>query len=120
MSPSALTLAPDSTHVIHNLCAVLKFQRTTSGTQLCCLFDGNDLYHALAAVSTETSSPEVAGHSVSQGQILAQDTPGPLALLPKRLNIACTIAHSLLELFPSRWFPEIWDKNDIYFFVDGN
>ncbi|CCC08096.1 hypothetical protein SMACR_09461 [Sordaria macrospora] len=63
MNPSALTLAPDSTHVIHNLCVVLKFRRTTSGTQLCCLFDGNDLYHALAAVSTETSNPEVAGHS---------------------------------------------------------
>ncbi|KAK1774990.1 hypothetical protein QBC45DRAFT_423430 [Copromyces sp. CBS 386.78] len=113
-----LTLAPDSTHIIQDMCSMLKFQRTTS--QLGCLFDGSGSYHALTVVSTGTSSPEIVGQAVSLGQILTPTTRGYLALLPERLNIASTIAHSLLELFPSPWFPEIWDKNDIFFFADEN
>ncbi|KAK1776283.1 hypothetical protein QBC45DRAFT_419685 [Copromyces sp. CBS 386.78] len=112
------TLAPDSTHIIHDLCSMLKFQRTTS--QLGCLFDGSGSYHALTVVSTGTYSPEIVGQAVSLGQILTHNTSGSLASRAERLNIASTIAHSLLELFPSPWFPEIWDKNDIFFFADEN
>ncbi|KAK3338454.1 hypothetical protein B0H65DRAFT_582492 [Neurospora tetraspora] len=131
-----LTLAPDSIHVIHDLCSMLKFQPTTS--QLGYLFDGTNSYHALVVVPTGTSSPEIVGQAVSLGHILAGSTSkaiGPTTILatdpsknlavaipipsiPARLNIALTVAHSLLELFPSPWLPGDWDKNNIYFSVN--
>ncbi|KAK3485951.1 uncharacterized protein B0T23DRAFT_408034 [Neurospora hispaniola] len=118
-----LTLAPESTHVIHDWCSMLNFQRTTS--QLGYLFDSTNSYHALVVV---------VGQAVSLGHILAGSTSEiidpttAVAMATRfpskaaRLNIALMVAHSLLELFPSPWFPGDWDKNDIYFSVspDGS
>ncbi|EAA32616.2 hypothetical protein GE21DRAFT_6576 [Neurospora crassa] len=126
------TLAPESTHVIHDLCSMLQFPRTTR--QLGYLFDGTNSYHALVVVPTGTSSPEIVGQAVSLGHILAGSPSEVTGLttavavatrLPSkaaRLKIALTVAHSLLELFPSPWLPGEWDKNDIYFSVspDGS
>lgn len=111
-----LRLAPDSTHVIQDLCSMLKFQRITS--QLGCLFDGKDSYHTLTVVTGEAFGPEIVGQAVSLGHILAQNTRGNVASPPERLKIASAVAHSLLELYPTPWFPPNWDKNDIYFFAD--
>ncbi|EGO59827.1 hypothetical protein NEUTE1DRAFT_136860 [Neurospora tetrasperma FGSC 2508] len=111
---------------------MLRFPRATR--QLGYLFDGTNSYHALVVVPTGTFSPEIVGQAVSLGHILAGSTSevtGPttiptvaLRFPPRaaRLKIALAVAHSLLELFPSPWFPRDWDKNDIYFSVrpDGS
>lgn len=127
-----LTLAPNSTHIIYDLCSMLKFKRKSS--QLGYLFDGANSYHALVVVPTGTSSPEIVGQAVSLGHILAGSTSEvtgsttALAVATRfpsrsaRLKIALTVAHSLLELLPSPWLPGDWDKNDIYFSIspDGS
>lgn len=106
---------------------MLRFPRATR--QLGYLFDGTNSYHALVVVPTGTFSPEIVGQAVSQGHILAGSTSEVtgLATVPTvaprfpsraaRPKIALAVAHSLLELFPSPWFPRDWDKNDIYFSV---
>jgi hypothetical protein len=37
----------------------------------------------------------------------------------QRLGIAVTLASTVLQLYKSPWFDEIWSKNDVYFLFNG-
>ena len=110
-------IAPqDKDAMIANICTAL---RKTSTLRECMGFlveaeDRNYRHHLYFVGSVPADEPR----SKSLRQILAntQNSPGPSTLFRKeRLEIAITLASSVLQLDGTKWMKSHWTSDDVYF-----
>lgn len=117
---------PDNPIRIDDLCLRLRSHKNEG--HLGYLPDEQGAYHVLQIPSVTPINAVEFDRIISLGSILEKKVtvvregrPSILEMTRStRMTLALTLAHSLLELYPTPWLPKYWSKLDVYFFQRRN